>query len=471
MPQKKAYLPVANDEEIGMRNPLSASLEDDGKTDVVKVICRLATFYAMSVTLLFVASVLLMCRCGLDPTDRLQNWTTRQDFASSCTPISSQDTITFEHVNRSRDPVSCAAVVRNLFASYPDLEMQSSSESGFNPAITNTAVPGLGENRLGLDGKPVFKGGVSMSSKEHFDQWYHDDPVANRVVPVNLTFTPSATGTYVLDSDRFFPVHGKGWADQMLDHKYFFTLEFHHAFIYRGGEQFTFRGHDNLWVFISGSLALNLDGVSTTSQEDIVKLDSLGLTRGQPVSLDVFFAGSHTNDPHFHIETTIGLDKALPPVTNGGGVCSIVRWPLQQLLWLLLLLPLLLVLPLMLAAAIMVKVSSGSVNVEPTSKTAFGDSSEDDGPEEVSYSLSEMTEIALGDSSKDDRPEEVFYSLSELQDPKLWKCNPDIVERPHEREQFLAPDIFEVVFGMAKGDFTKLPVWRQSDLKKQHQLF
>jgi len=232
----------------------------------------------------------------------------------------------------------------------------------------------------------------------------------------------------------------------MLDHNYFFTLEFHHAFVYRGGEQITFRGDDNLWVFITGSLALDLDGVSTTSQEDIVKLDSFGLAQGQPMSLDVFFAGSRTNDPHFHIETTIGLDKALPPVTNGGGVCSVVRWPLQQLLWLLLLLPLLLVLPLMLAAAIMVKGSSSSVTVEPTNETA------------------------LGDSCKDDRPEDVSYSLAELADPTLWKCKPEVLE-PHEREQFLPPDIFKVVFGMAKDDFARLPVWKQSNLKKQHQLF
>jgi len=191
---------------------------------------------------------------------------------------------------------------------------------------------------------------------------------------------------------------------------------------------------------------MDLNGVHTP-QRDTVNLDSLGLARGQPVSLDVFFAGSHTNDPHFRIETTIGLDKALPPVTNGGGVCSIVRWPLQQLLWLLLLLPLLLVLPLMLAAAIMVKVSSGSVTVEPTNKTASGDSYEED------------------------RLEEVFYSLAELADPTLWKCKPDVLKRPHEREQFLAPDIFKAVFGMAKDDFARLPVWKQSNLKKQHQLF
>jgi len=115
------------------------------------------------------------------------------------------------------------------------------------------------------------------------------------------------------------------------------------------------------------------------------------------------------------------------------------------------------------AAATMVKISdalsrsSSSVTLEPTDETALSFFSEDDGPED--------------DGPEDDGPEEVFYSLAELVDPKLWRCKPDVVERPHEREQFLAPDIFEMVFGMVKDDFAKLPMWKQSNLKKQHQLF
>jgi len=88
-----------------------------------------------------------------------------------------------------------------------------------------------------------------------------------------------------------------------------------------------------------------------------------------------------------------------------------------------------------------------------------------------SMTLEPTEETALGDSTQDDSLEEVFYPLAELVDPKLWRCKPDVVERPHEREQFLAPDVFKVVFGMAKDDFAKLPMWRQSDLKKKHQLF
>merc|ERR1712241_1089764 len=62
-------------------------------------------------------------------------------------------------------------------------------------------------------------------------------------------------------------------------------------------------------------------------------------------------------------------------------------------------------------------------------------------------------EFALGNSTEDHSPEEVFYSLAELANPQFWRCKPDVAERPHEREQFLAPDIFERAFGMAKEDF------------------
>jgi len=103
-------------------------------------------------------------------------------------------------------------------------------------------------------------------------------------------------------------------------------------------------------------------------------------------------------------------------------------------------------------AASMVKVydatssNSDSVTLEPTNGTVVGDST-------------------------NDRPEEMFYSVAELADPKVWRCRPDVAKRPHEREQFLAPDVFEVTFGMSKDDFTKLPMWKQSGLKKQHKLF
>merc|ERR1712086_525811 len=58
-------------------------------------------------------------------------------------------------------------------------------------------------------------------------------------------------------------------------------------------------------------------------------------------------------------------------------------------------------------------------------------------------------EAAIGDSTEEYASgAEAFYSYADLSDPNIWKCKPDIVDRPHEREQFLAPDVFEEIFAM-----------------------
>mmetsp|Transcript_117052 Transcript_117052/g.233252 ORF Transcript_117052/g.233252 Transcript_117052/m.233252 type:complete len:184 (+) Transcript_117052:50-601(+) len=85
--------------------------------------------------------------------------------------------------------------------------------------------------------------------------------------------------------------------------------------------------------------------------------------------------------------------------------------------------------------------------------------------------LDRPAESVLDDFIEEDSAEEVFYSLAELTDPKLWRYKPAVVERPQERELFLAPTIFEEVFGMSRDEFSKLPTWKRLHLKKEHNLF
>mmetsp|Transcript_2605 Transcript_2605/g.4938 ORF Transcript_2605/g.4938 Transcript_2605/m.4938 type:complete len:182 (+) Transcript_2605:2-547(+) len=104
---------------------------------------------------------------------------------------------------------------------------------------------------------------------------------------------------------------------------------------------------------------------------------------------------------------------------------------------------------------------------ENVKATAGGSSSSS-----ASATLEPGEEATVGDSTDDySSGTEVFYSYAELSDPKVWKLKPEIVDRPHEREQFLAPDAFEAVFRMAREDFYKLPKWKQMRFKKDNQLW
>lgn len=143
---------------------------------------------------------------------------------------------------------------------------------------------------------------TSETGPLHFEEWYQNLEEINLPFAVDLWLEP-VDGTFVYDSTAFFPLEGLGYMDS-----YLFTTELHTNFEYQGGEVFTFRGDDDVFVYINGHLGVNLSGVHI-AQEGSVDLDeraaAFGLEIGGVYTFDLFQAERQPGGSNFRLETTL----------------------------------------------------------------------------------------------------------------------------------------------------------------------
>jgi fibro-slime domain-containing protein len=247
---------------------------------------------------------------------------------------------------------------RTAEGGHPDFERRP--DRGFGLYVGNVA-----EN-LDADGKPVFTGqgfkvgtqwkdsqgknicwrlfdssrgdvaGTNRGSDpggiqddESFRLWFRDDLRVNRSRFLDVTLVRQADGSYVFDSDvdeayaergGFFPVdhqlYGNSGGDGP-DHNFHFTFELHTEFIHRENEdqRFTFRGDDDVWVFIDGRMVIDLGGVHG-AVEQTIDLNRLGLADGEVHKLSFFFAERHRTESNFRMTTNFEMQSVdLPTVT------------------------------------------------------------------------------------------------------------------------------------------------------------
>lgn len=215
-------------------------------------------------------------------------------------------------------------VFRDFTQDHPDFEMDFSGDGVRLNLIAKT---------LGTDGKPVFASSLGcparqgtqecrtdynadrpvITSATTFDQWYRDvGGTTNMKFDRELELVEDQnTGLYKYTSSDFFPIgpmEGFGITPPGQGKNFLFTTEIHLTFTYVANQKFSFRGDDDLWIFINKQLALDLGsmhGVESGTIDFDAQAAALGITPGRAYSMDIFHAERHTSASNFTIETNI----------------------------------------------------------------------------------------------------------------------------------------------------------------------
>jgi|GEM_PF-932852 len=235
-----------------------------------------------------------------------------------------------------------AATVRDFSMAHPDFEYGDVIKG-------DLMMPGAVENIIGADRHPVrsSKTGTinNVNLFNDFNSWWKTD-TTNSVQGlrsyescVDIPMSKSSDGLWEYDSYRdsptdhsFFPLeplatsspaeynrHGDvlpascyvkpppdstNWVQGGPKRNGNFCMESHATFIYQRGQEFAFRGDDDVWVFINDKLVVDLGGIHTPKSQT-VKLDNQGLTEGSEYKWDFFYCDRQKCGSSLRVKTSI----------------------------------------------------------------------------------------------------------------------------------------------------------------------
>ena len=182
---------------------------------------------------------------------------------------------------------------------------------------------GPGWNRAdAVDCEGLFKGGSeftpaaypSLGLAEDQDGWGwscpNDAPIGWPKY-VEGTETPSASAQA---ANRWTSGADANMTSATLGRNQHFCFESHASFTYKPGLRFSFRGDDDIWVFIDGKLAVDLGGTHLAAPgyvdlDQLTDKSGLPLVVGAPYKIDIFFCDRRTTMSNVRIKTNMYIQQ------------------------------------------------------------------------------------------------------------------------------------------------------------------
>jgi len=202
----------------------------------------------------------------------------------------------------------------------------NSDDSSFNHAggcgSTGYVKPTLGTGRKPLPTLKIDKNCNPGDSARMANEWFTTDNTYTHSATtcIDIPLQLDSAGNYAYNNQLFFPIdtfltlpNGKAnpfnvqaGGEDNKPHNFNFCMEMHGNFDYKTGQDFHFRGDDDVYFFINNRLVVDLGGVHGP-EKGSVDLDTLGLTVGQSYPWDLFFCERHTTGSDILITTSMNL--------------------------------------------------------------------------------------------------------------------------------------------------------------------
>jgi fibro-slime domain-containing protein len=212
--------------------------------------------------------------------------------------------------------------VRDFSQSHADFEWSDNPNFGLLTGVRPGILAAELDEQPDGGFKPVYVAGGDVSPNgptyapftgaANFDAWYRDTPGVNFATNVQVALTGNGA-TRVYDDADFHPIDAafgfgnEGFELNGTPRNWHFTTEALASFRYKGGEVFTFRGDDDIWVYINHRLAIDLGGIHSPEQGTVdldQSADELGLTPGEVYDLHVFHAERNYSGSNYRFETS-----------------------------------------------------------------------------------------------------------------------------------------------------------------------